>query len=122
VFGVLSTNLDGPMFNFFSFVIQQLKWGRGHLVSRHPVFVFVLFLTSVNHLAQPEWLILVCADAAIFLASVCVSVFMSSGVAAQVQEEMVFLERRKACSIVCVDAALVLVGVCVCVCVCLQMQ
>jgi hypothetical protein len=43
---------------------------------------------------------------------------MSSGVATQVQEEMVFLERRKACSIVCVDAAIVLVGVCVCVCVC----
>jgi hypothetical protein len=37
---------------------------------------------------------------------------MSSGVATQ---EMVFLERRKACSIVCVDAAIVLVGVCVCV-------
>jgi hypothetical protein len=120
VFEVPSTNLDEPMFNFFSFVMQQLKWGREHLVSRHPVFVFVLFLTSVNHLAQPEWLILVCADAAIFLASVCISVFMSSGVATQVQEEMVFLERRKACSIVCVVAAIVLVGVCVCVC--LQMQ
>jgi hypothetical protein len=46
---------------------------------------------------------------------VCFCVHVICGVATQVQEEIVFLERRKACSIMCVDAAIVLVGLSVCV-------
>ena len=44
------------MFNYFSFVMQELK-GREErlLVSRNPVFVFMLPSAFVQHLVQLEW-------------------------------------------------------------------
>ena len=50
-----STSLHECMFDYFSFVMQQLK-GREEclLVSRNPVFVFMLPSAVVHHLAQLE--------------------------------------------------------------------
>jgi hypothetical protein len=43
------------MFDCFSFVMQELKEQKEHLlVSRNSVFVFVLLLTCVHFLSQPE--------------------------------------------------------------------
>ncbi len=60
----VGTNLDEMMFDCLSFVMQQLQWREEHLVSnRHPmfVFVFVLLLKLVHHLAEPEHLDAICS-------------------------------------------------------------
>jgi hypothetical protein len=51
-----STNLDEPLFDCLAFVMQEPKRQEELQVSRQCVFVFVLLLTFVHHLAQPEGL------------------------------------------------------------------
>jgi hypothetical protein len=54
-------DLNELIFDYLFFVMQQFQWREEHQVSsRHTMFVFLLLLTFVHCLAQPEWLGLAC--------------------------------------------------------------